>query len=49
MNPNTDDTRELCSIPEPRPVWHRPEVSKISIDKTLIFNGSPIDSATGSS
>jgi hypothetical protein len=31
------------------PVWHRPEISRISIKRTLIGSGSAVDGTAGSS
>ena len=46
---NTHDTNSLQDVKTTMPVWHRPVVSKVSIEMTLIDNGSIIDSWDGSS
>ncbi|CUS46901.1 MAG: hypothetical protein V4610_16770 [Pseudomonadota bacterium] len=28
------------------PVWHRPEITRVSLKETMYFSGSPIDGGT---
>jgi hypothetical protein len=53
MAANRENTHELNSLQDVKapalPAWHRPEMSRISVEMTLIGSGSPNDGSTGSS